>query len=143
MASDAYWMQQALAEAQKGFASGEVPVGAVVVCEGTLLAAAHNSVEYDQDATAHAELKALRAACRRRMAKYLPHATLYVTLTPCSMCATACYWTKVKRLVFGAKDPKQEVWMLPLLLHPRTSVMGGVGAEESRILLQRFFQQLR
>ena len=145
MASDdIYFMQVALQQARKAYVVQEVPVGAVIVLDGKIVAQAHNSVQALQDATAHAELLALHQAFENLGQKYLPACTLYTTLEPCPMCAGAGYWAQLGRLVFGAKDPKKGygLWQQPLL-HPKTEVVQGVLAEESTQLLQQFFQNLR
>ena len=137
-------MQIALQEAEKGMLANEVPVGAIVVHQEILVSSAYNFVEKKKEATAHAELLALRAACEKTKAKYLPHCTLYVTLEPCPMCAMACYWTQIGRIVFATKDPKKGYsHFSPSLIHPKTICTGGVLEEESKRLLQRFFQDIR
>lgn len=141
---DIYFMQLALEEAKKAYAAAEVPVGALIVHQGEVIARAHNRVEQRNAATSHAELLVLMDACQQQGDKYLPDCTLYVTLEPCAMCAGACYWTQLGRLVFGAKDPKRgyKKWS-PCLLHPKTIVSEGILAIESRALLQKFFKNLR
>ena len=104
---DEYFMKQALREAQEAYYEGEVPVGAVVVINNKIIARGHNQVERLTDPTAHAEVLAITSACSYLGAKYLPDATLYVTIEPCHMCAGALYWSKLKRVVFGATDTKQ------------------------------------
>jgi len=104
--TDEYFMKQALKEAQIAYEEGEVPVGAVVVIDGKLVARGHNMTEKLNDPTAHAEMIALTSAFSHIGAKYLPEATLYVTVEPCLMCAGALYWSKVKRIVWGADDEK-------------------------------------
>ena len=137
-------MELALEEAAKAYDAQEVPVGAIVTCEEKVIARAHNRVQQDGKATAHADLLALEKACEQRGAKYLPDCTLYVTLAPCAMCAGACYWTQIGRVVFGAQDEKKgyQRWS-PSLFHPTTVVLGDVLPERSRYLLQTFFQKLR
>ncbi len=104
--TDEQYIQMALREAKKAFDSGEVPVGAVVVQEGQILARAHNQVEMLNDPTAHAEILALTAAFNLLGSKYLPGATIYITVEPCLMCAGALYWSKIGRIVYGAADEK-------------------------------------
>lgn len=142
---DAYYMQQALREAQKAFEAGEVPIGAVLVMQDRIIARAHNQVELLKDPTAHAEVLAITAACDQMGAKYLPDATLYVTLEPCLMCSGALYWSKIGRIVFGAGDPKngyaQKVRTSPF--HPKTKLDGGLLEKECLELMQGFFKNKR
>ncbi|MFO7616224.1 MAG: nucleoside deaminase, partial [Bacteroidales bacterium] len=105
--NDEYWMRQALAEAKKALERDEVPVGAVVVAGGRIIARAHNLTETLLDVTAHAEMQAFTAASNGLGSKYLDDCTLYVTLEPCVMCAGAAFWTQVGRIVYGASDPKR------------------------------------
>ncbi|MEM7362039.1 MAG: nucleoside deaminase [Bacteroidota bacterium] len=141
---DIYFMRIALAEAEKAYALEEVPVGAVVVYGQEVIARAHNKVQAAREATAHAELLALQRACQAKGEKYLPECTLYVTLEPCAMCAGACFWTQIGKVVFGASDEKRGYrrWQ-PDLLHPKTVVLDDLLAQESCDLLQRFFRKLR
>lgn len=146
---DAWWMAQALAEAERAGRAGEVPVGAVVVHNGQVMARAGNAMVASRDATQHAELRALRAAAYAIGDTRLPTATLYVTLEPCAMCAGAILHTRVGRVVFGAWDDKAGMVgsVHDLLRHPRLNhrpeVQGGVREEESAQLLKRFFQARR
>lgn len=146
MMDDEYYMQQALKEAEKAFEEGEVPVGAVVVIEGKIIARGHNQVEKLKDPTAHAEIIALTAAFNFLGAKYLPNAVLYVTVEPCLMCAGALYWSKVDRIVWGAADEKNghsriTHGMSPF--HPKAIIISGVLASESADLMKAFFRQRR
>ncbi len=143
--SDQYFMQQALAEAQRAYESGEVPVGAVIVCNGRIIARAHNQTEQLNDATAHAEMLVLTAAFNHLGSKYLPNCTLYVTLEPCVMCAGALAWAQIGRLVYGATDEKRGFMALggKQLLHPKTKVEMGVLEEPCARLLKAFFQNKR
>jgi len=138
-------MRQALREAEKAFESGEVPVGAVLVIGERIIARAHNQVELLKDPTAHAEVLAITAACDFMGAKYLPEATLFVTLEPCLMCSGALYWSKVGRIVFGARDPKNgyscQVSGSPF--HPKAKLETGVLENEALALIQAFFQNRR
>ena len=137
-------MKRALTLAKQAYEAGEVPCGAVVVVEGVIVGEAHNMVEQNQDATAHAECLALQAACKQMGSKYLKGATLYTTLEPCPMCAMASFWTQIDRLVFGASDVKRGYQQIsPRLVHPRTQIIGGLYAKESNHLLRSFFQALR
>ena len=143
------FMAAALAEARLAAAAGEVPIGCVVVVDGEIIAAAHNQREGLSDATAHAEVLAIREAGRRLGAWRLSNATLYVTLEPCPMCAGALVQARVAHLVYGADDPK--AWadrsLLELLQNPglnhRVVITAGVLAEESSALLREFFRSRR
>ncbi len=142
--SDEHFMKQALLEAQTAFDADEVPVGAVVVCDGRIIARAHNLTERLNDVTAHAEMQAFTAAAGYLGGKFLNECTLYVTLEPCVMCAGASYWSRVKKIVFGAYDEKRGYSQVPQnLLHPKTEVVGGVMEEECAELLRAFFQKKR
>ena len=144
-----WFMAAALAEARRAAAAGEVPIGCVVVVDGEIIAAAHNQREGLSDATAHAEVLAIREAGRRLGAWRLSNATLYVTLEPCPMCAGALVQARVAHLVYGADDPK--AWadrsLLELLQNPglnhRVVITAGVLAEESSALLREFFRSRR
>lgn len=137
-------MRQALGEARRALAAGEIPIGAVVVLEGEILGRGHNQTEQLRDVTAHAEMLALTAAANRLGNKYLTHCTLYVTVEPCVMCAGASAWAQLARLVFGADEPRTGYRRHALgLLHPRTQALGGVCAEECAALMQEFFAQKR
>ena len=141
---DLKMMRMALAEAAVAGDAGEVPVGAVVACNGRVLARAHNLVETLCDPTAHAEMQALTAAANVLGGKYLPGCTLYVTLEPCVMCAGAIGWAQVGRLVYGASDEKRGFTRLsPCALHPRCEVVGGVMADECSALVRGFFKGKR
>ena len=143
---DEYFMQQALREAKEAYADEEIPVGAVVVINNKIIARGHNQVERLHDPTAHAEILAITSACSYLGAKYLPDATLYVTIEPCHMCAGALYWSKLKRVVFGAKDVKQgyqSFYANKNPFHPKTEVVGGVLADECAKLMQDFFKARR
>ena len=141
--SDAYFMQQALDEARQAARAGEIPVGAVVVAAGHIIARGHNLTETLCDVTAHAEMQAITAAAGHLGGKYLPDCTLYVTLEPCSMCAGALYWAQLGRLVFGPEDPRTGYRAMGGRLHPKTEVTGGVLAPQCKELLDAFFQKLR
>ena len=146
---DRYWMTQALAEARRAAALGEVPIGAVVVRDGDAVGRGHNRREVDGDPLAHAELLALREAAGRVGGWRLAGCTMYVTLEPCAMCAGALVASRIDRLVFGAADPKAgfcgslgNLAQDPRLNH-RLEVSSGVLAEESAALLRGFFASLR
>lgn len=137
-------MLQALAEAQKAFHQGEVPVGAVIVCKNKIIALAHNLTEKLGDVTAHAEMQAITAAADFLGGKYLRDCTLYVTLEPCPMCAAALSWAQIQRVVFAAEDEKFGFRRFsPSLLHPKTAVDFGINSAESAELLKRFFKNKR
>ena len=141
---DEQFMRKALAEANLAFAAGEIPVGAVVVCDGRVISRAHNLTETLNDVTALAEMKAIPAAANRLGGKYLTQCTLYVTLEPCVMCAGALAWAQVARIVFGASDAKRGYQIVDKnILHPKTRVTEGILEEECRELLLRFFKDKR
>jgi tRNA(adenine34) deaminase len=141
---DAYFMRQALQQAEIAGEEGEIPVGAVVVAEQGVIAKAYNQTERLQDVTAHAEMLALTSAFNYFGAKYLPECTLYVTLEPCVMCAGAIHWAQLGRLVYGAADDKKGFSCYhEQIPHPRTQVKNGVLAEDCRQLLQAFFRRMR
>jgi len=142
--SDEHFMKMALAEAQKAFDADEVPVGAVVVYNGQIIARAHNLTERLNDVTAHAEMQAFTAAAEALGGKYLWDCTLYVTLEPCVMCAGASFWTQISRVVYGATDEKRGFNKIKTsLLHPKTEIVGGLMAQESSELLKKFFRKMR
>jgi tRNA(adenine34) deaminase len=142
--TDEYFMRQALKEANIALEIAEVPVGAVVVCGNRIIARAHNQTEKLTDATAHAEMLAVTAASNYLGSKYLNECTLYVTLEPCVMCAGALHWVQLKKLVFGASDVQRGFSLVASpLLHPRTEVVKGVEAEQSKKLIDSFFKEIR
>jgi tRNA(adenine34) deaminase len=142
--SPEYYMNEALKEAQKAFDRDEVPVGAVVVCNRTIIARAHNLTETLNDATAHAEMQAFTAAAGYLGGKYLDECTLFVTLEPCAMCAGAAFWTHLGGIIYGAEDEKRGYNLAgSRLLHPKTQVASGVLAEECSQLLRLFFNNKR
>lgn len=142
--TDDYFMREALKEARKALDNGEVPVGAVVVCQNKIIARAHNQTEQLTDSTAHAEMLAVTAASNYLGSKYLNECTLYVTLEPCVMCAGALHWVQLQQLVFGASDVQRGYSLVASpLLHARTQVKKGIGETESKILLHEFFKRLR
>jgi tRNA(adenine34) deaminase len=142
---DIYYMQQALKEAHLAFDKGEVPVGAVVVAGGQIIGRGHNQVELLKDPTAHAEMIALTAAFHYIGAKYLPDATLYVTVEPCVMCAGALYWSKVGAIVWGADDEKNGHRRIAVQspFHPKAQIRSGVLQEPCARLMKEFFQVRR
>lgn len=142
-ALDLRFMGEALRLAQQAADEGEVPVGALVVAEGRVLARAHNQTERLTDATAHAEMLALTAAMGELRSKYLPDCTLYVTLEPCTMCAGALRWAQIGRVVYGASDEKFGYTRAGLSLHPKTQVSAGLRAHDCAELLRAFFRARR
>ena len=143
---DEYFMQQALKEAVIAFENDEVPVGAVIVINNRIIARGHNQVELLNDSTAHAEILALTSAYSSLGTKYLPEATLYVTVEPCLMCCGALYWGKLSRIVYGASDEKNgfkhiagENWPF----HPKTELVKGVLQDECAQLMRSFFKGKR
>ncbi|MCF0195822.1 MAG: nucleoside deaminase [Bacteroidaceae bacterium] len=144
MNDDAAFMRKALQEAQRAYEEGEVPVGAVVVCRGRVIARAHNQTERLTDVTAHAEMLALTAAAEYMGGKYLTDCTLYVTVEPCVMCAGAIGWAQLGRIVYGASDEKRGFSRFaPEALHPRTEVARGVLEADCVRLMQSFFRARR
>ena len=141
---DIRYMKMALDEASKAYEQGEVPVGAVVVCQGRVIARAHNLTETLTDVTAHAEMQAITAAANYLGGKYLNEWTLYVTVEPCVMCAGALGWAQTKRIVFGAADEKRGFQRFaPHALHPKTEVVSGVMADECAALMKTFLSSRR
>jgi tRNA(adenine34) deaminase len=144
--TDEQYMQQALKEAQKAFDNDEVPVGAIVVMNDRIIARAHNQVELLNDSTAHAEILALTTAYNFLGSKYLPDATLYVTVEPCLMCSGALYWSKIGRIVFGAADDKNSYRRSTgdnNPFHPKTTIIGGILEDECGRLMKDFFKSKR
>ena len=142
--SDAFFMKQALAEAQNAYDEGEIPVGAVVVCDNRVIARAHNQTERLNDVTAHAEIVALTAAADYLGSKYLDECTLYVTLEPCVMCAGALAWAQLGRLVYAASDDKRGFMRFGKeLLHPKTKLELGIMQDDCGDLIKRFFKEKR
>lgn len=146
-ADDFRFMEAALAEANLALTEGEIPVGAIVVCNGKIIGRGHNMTERLHDVTAHAEMLAITAAAATLGGKYLRDCTLYVTMEPCLMCAGAISWSQLSRVVYGADDPRRGFRVLTVsdrpVLHPSTRLLSGVLAEEARSLLRRFFALLR
>ena len=138
--SDEHFMKLAYLEAQKAFEMDEVPVGAVIVCNNQVIAKAHNMTETLNDVTAHAEMQAFTMAANYLGGKFLDECTLYVTLEPCTMCAGAGYWTRLKKVVIAAKDDKRGYRSFnENMLHPKTEVQWGVMESEASDILKRFF----
>jgi len=137
-------MKEALKEAEMALRKDEVPIGAVVVCNGKIIARAHNLSETLIDPTAHAEMQAITSAASFIGGKYLTTCTLYVTVEPCVMCAGALYWSQVGELVYGADDPKKGFSQVSKsLLHPKTKIVKGILAEEASIMMTSFFRKKR
>lgn len=141
-------MKQALQEADKALNADEVPIGAVIVMNEKIIARGFNQVETLNDSTAHAEIIALTSAFNFLGSKYLPDATIYVSVEPCTMCCGALYWSKIGKLVYGASDPKHgglslNVGMNKNILHPKTKVIKDILADDCVILLKDFFKKRR
>lgn len=144
ISDDEKFMQMAYREAQAAYADGEIPVGAVVVCNGMVIARSHNLTEMLNDVTAHAEMQAITAATNQLGGKYLNKCTMYVTLEPCVMCAGALGWSQLGRLVWGADDAKRGFSRFaPEALHPKTEIAKGVMAKECAEIIQEFFKNKR
>lgn len=142
--SDEHFMMQALKEAETAFEEGEIPIGAVVVCENKIIAKDHNRVERLNDATAHAEMLALTAAQSYLGSKYLNECSLFVTLEPCSMCAGGLFWTQIGRVVIGALDKERGFSKYSKdIVHPKTELKLGVRAHECEVLIKDFFKKIR
>ena len=146
--TDDYFMRQALKEADKALEADEVPIGAVIVMQDKIIARGYNQVETLNDSTAHAEIIALTSAFNYLGSKYLPDATIYVTIEPCTMCCGALYWSKIGRLVFGSPDEKHGGLSLSAgknknLLHPKTEVVKNILAEECVLMMKDFFKNRR
>ena len=137
-------MRKALLEAQRAYDEGEIPVGAVVVCQDRVIARAHNLTETLHDVTAHAEMQAITQAANELGGKYLTDCTLYVTVEPCVMCAGALGWSQLSRVVYGCIDEKRGYTAFaPRALHPRCTVTNGILEEDCRQLMQEFFKVKR
>ncbi len=141
--NDTYFMKKALQEAEMAFDKGEIPVGALIVINNTIIARSHNLTELLHDVTAHAEMQAITAAANFLGGKYLKECTLYVTLEPCQMCAGALYWSQISKIVYGASDEQRGFSKMGTQLHPKTEVVSGILAEEAAELMKRFFAERR
>lgn len=142
--TDELYMKEALREAMAAAEEDEVPIGAVIVCRGRIIAKGHNMTERLNDPTAHAEMIAITAATEAMGGKYLTDCTLYVTVEPCPMCAGALAWSQISRIVYGALDPKRGYSMFsPPLLHPKTEVTAGILAQECSQIVTDFFKNKR
>ena len=142
--ADEQYMRKALFEAEQAAAEGEIPIGAIIVCHGRILARTHNLTETLHDVTAHAEMQAITSAANQLGGKYLTDCTLYVTVEPCTMCAGAIGWAQIPRIVYGATDEKRGFHTYaPHAMHPRATITGGILEEECRQLMQDFFRAKR
>ncbi len=142
--TDVFFMKEAIKEAKKARAAGEVPVGAVIVSQGRIIARAHNQTELLSDVTAHAEMMAITSAASYLGSKYLKQCTMFITLEPCIMCAGALKWAQLGKVVYGASDD-QKGFMLygKELLHPSTKLEFGILYDECSQLLKDFFEEKR
>jgi tRNA(adenine34) deaminase len=144
LTSDEYFMREALRQAQMAMQDDEVPVGVVIVANQKIISRAYNMTERLTDVTAHAEMQAITAAANFLGGKYLDECTMYVTIEPCLMCAGACYWAHLGKLVYGARDEKKGFLKVSRsVLHPKTALAGGVLEKECSILMKEFFQKKR
>lgn len=144
MEQDERYMKEAIAEAREAMREDEVPIGAVIVCKGRVIARGHNMTEKLNDPTAHAEMIAITSATEAKGGKYLNDCTLYVTVEPCPMCAAALAWAQVGRIVYGASDPKRGYSLFsPSLLHPKTVVEKGLLGDECSDLVSSYFKSKR
>jgi tRNA(adenine34) deaminase len=141
--TDEYFMKKALQEAEMAFEKDEIPVGALIVIDDKVIARGHNLTEMLVDVTAHAEMQAITAAANFLGGKYLVGCTLYVTIEPCQMCAGALYWSQISKIVFGASDENRGFEKMGTQLHPKTTVVRGVLADEASELMKRFFAEKR
>ena len=141
--TDEYFMKKALQEAEMAFEKGEIPVGALIVIDNKVIARSHNLTELLNDVTAHAEMQSITAAANYLGGKYLIGCTLYVTLEPCQMCAGALYWSQISKIVYGATDEHRGFVRMGTHLHPKTTVVKGIMANEASDLMKRFFVERR
>lgn len=141
--TDEYFMKKALQEAEIAFEKDEIPVGAIIVIDNKVIARGHNLTEMLNDVTAHAEMQAITAAANFLGGKYLIGCTLYVTLEPCQMCAGALYWSQISKIVYGASDENRGFEKMGTQLHPKTTVVRGVLADEAADLMKAFFTKRR
>ncbi|SMG53207.1 tRNA(adenine34) deaminase [Marivirga sericea] len=142
--SDEYFMREALRQAEIAYDEGEIPVGAIVVCQKKIIAKAYNQTEKLNDVTAHAEMLAITAAANHLGGKYLTDCTLYVSLEPCGMCAGALNWSQISEIVYALEDEKRGFTKInPHMVHSKTKVRSGLMASESKKILDNFFARLR
>jgi len=141
---DEFYMREALKEAKKAFQEDEVPVGAIIVHNDTIIARGYNMCEKLKDPTAHAEMTTITSACNYLQSKYLNECTMYVTLEPCVMCAGALFWAKIGKVVYGARDEKEGSFLIDKnIMHPKTKIKGSVLMGECAYLLTSFFEKKR
>jgi len=140
---DKYFMRRAIEEAKIALQKDEVPVGAVIVSDNQIVARTHNLTETLNDVTAHAEMQAITSAANFIGGKYLKDCTLYVTLEPCQMCAGALYWSQISKIVIGASDSHRGFRVMGTKIHPKTKILDGILAAESKDLINDFFEQKR
>ena len=141
--TDEYFMKKALQEAEMAFEKGEIPVGALIVIDNKVIARSHNLTELLHDVTAHAEMQSITAAANYLGGKYLIGCTLSVTLEPCQMCAGALYWSQISKIVYGASDENRGFVKMGTQLHPKTTVVSGILANDASELMKRFFVERR
>ena len=155
--TDEYFMMQAIKEAKKAYEDGEIPIGAVVVLNEKIIARGHNMTERLTDPTAHAEMIALTSAFSAMGGKYLREASIYITIEPCLMCSGALYWSKIKRVIYGAEDEKNGYkkvmrgyssptgggWEGAWPFHPKTELVHGILKDDCAKLMQDFFKDKR
>ena len=140
---DKYYMRRAIDEAKIALQKDEVPIGAVIVSRNQIIARSHNLTETLNDVTAHAEMQAITSAANYIGGKYLKDCTLYVTLEPCQMCAGALYWSQISKIVIGASDSHRGFRVMKTKLHPKTKIIDGILASESKVLIEEFFKKKR
>ena len=140
---DKYYMRRAIDEAKIALQKDEVPIGAVIVSRNQIIARSHNLTETLNDVTAHAEMQAITSAANYIGGKYLKDCTLYVTLEPCQMCAGALYWSQISKIVIGASDSHRGFRVMKTKLHPKTKIIDGILASESKLLIEEFFKKKR
>jgi tRNA(adenine34) deaminase len=142
--SDDFFMTQAIKEAEKAAEAGEIPVGAIIICNNQIIARAHNQTQVLDDVTAHAEIMAITTASSHLGAKYLKDCTIFVTLEPCVMCAGALFWAQIDRVVYGASDEARGFMRYGKeLLHPKTKLEFGIKHDECSALMKEFFKAKR
>lgn len=144
IAPDEFFMNEAIREAKQALKLGEIPIGAVVVCNGKIIGRGYNLTERLNDVTAHAEMQAFTAAANHLGGKYLKDCSLYVTVEPCVMCAGASYWTQIGRIIFGAYDTQRGFLRISQkITHPKTEVVGGIKQAECSSIIKEFFLHKR
>jgi len=141
--NDEYFMRIALNEAKEALLKNEIPIGAVIVANNSIIAKTHNLTENLNDVTAHAEMQAITAAANAIGGKYLKNCTMYLTVEPCQMCAGALYWSQISKIVVGAQDNKRGFTTMGGQLHPKTEIVYGVLEDECKELMLTFFQNKR